>query len=107
MSWNETLQDYSTRLNSIAEWASIVNLGNVRDYCRLAKSELEKEQKRIQENSLESEKLDLIRLVEWYKSQYHKGNSDIHDDMIENIKKVENPAALEIYRKVVDGWLDN
>jgi hypothetical protein len=106
MSWNQTLQDYSIQLNSIAEWASIVNLGTVRDYCRLAKHEISKEQERINNNAFAAEKHDLIKMVEWYRNEYHKSNEKLYDELIENIRNANNPDALEIYKKVVDGWMD-
>lgn len=58
MSWNDTLQEKINELEFIAQWASIVNLGRVRDSCRTAIAELLVEQKRWFE---QQEKTNAIR----------------------------------------------
>lgn len=40
MSWYETLIEKAQELERIADWASAVNCGTVRDYCRKAAHEI-------------------------------------------------------------------
>ena len=47
-SWIRTLRDQQTQLELVASWASIVQLGSVRDLCRSAKAELQKEIERAE-----------------------------------------------------------
>lgn len=46
MSWNDTLQEKISELRLIADWASMVGYGRVRDSCRTAISELLIEQQK-------------------------------------------------------------
>ena len=48
--WINALREKATELEIIASWASLVNLGKVRDACRIAKSEILSEIKRLEEN---------------------------------------------------------
>ena len=43
MSWEDTIREKISELELIASWASIVNLGSVRDHIRHATYELRKE----------------------------------------------------------------
>lgn len=43
MSWEDTLREKISDLELIASWASIVNLGRVRDHIRHATADLKKE----------------------------------------------------------------
>ncbi len=56
-------------------------------------------------DSFEEDKQGLIELIEWYRDEYHK-NDFCHTEMIEKIRQIQNQKDLEIYEKVVDGWLD-
>lgn len=46
MNWNDTLQEKINELRLIADWASMVGYGLVRDSCRTSIAELLVEQKR-------------------------------------------------------------
>ena len=51
-SWINTLTEKVNELELIASWASIVEYGKVRDYCRKAKYELVEKIRRLKENEL-------------------------------------------------------
>ena len=49
MAWSETVSEKMRELHLIGEWASFVDLGRVRDYCRSAEYELKQELTRAME----------------------------------------------------------
>ncbi len=49
MKWVSVLNDRMNELEIIATWASLTNLGRVRDACRLAICELKQEKERWEE----------------------------------------------------------
>lgn len=60
------------------------------------------------ENTLQEAKESLIHLIEWYRDDYHKGlfSWDCHNELIKQVNQVTDFNQLEIYEKIVDGWLD-
>lgn len=54
---------------------------------------------------MKEQKQSLIDLIEWYRDEWHKKDFG-HTDMIEKIRATDDPDVVEIYEKVVDGWLD-
>lgn len=49
--WIRTLKEKLSELELLSSWASIVNLGNVRDYIRRAEYELKQEIKRLEDGN--------------------------------------------------------
>jgi hypothetical protein len=56
-------------------------------------------------DNLDDAKDALIKLIEWYRDEYHKADW-CHSKMIEKIKDIYSFAELEHYEQIVDGWLD-
>lgn len=55
---------------------------------------------------LEEDKQSLIKLIEWYRDEYHKSDF-CHTELIERIRKIQNEKELSIYEQIPDGWLRN
>ena len=59
--------------------------------------------------TIEKVKQSLIETNEWYRDDYNCGNTNIaevYNDIIENIKLINDFNKLEIYEKIVDDWID-
>ena len=59
--------------------------------------------------TIEKVKQSLIETIEWYRDDYNCGNTNIaevYNDIIENIKLINDFNKLEIYEKIVDDWID-
>lgn len=54
VAWKQVVESEINKLELIASWASQVNLGRVRDYCRLAQAELRIEARRVDDTKKES-----------------------------------------------------
>lgn len=54
---------------------------------------------------LQEDKKSLIKLITWYRDEWHKKDFG-HTEMIEEIKKITESTQLNMYEQVVDGWLD-
>jgi predicted nucleic acid-binding protein len=49
--WVQVVQEHISQLEAIAKWASITGLGDVRDRCRMAQAELDRELDRVKVGS--------------------------------------------------------
>ncbi len=58
--WIRILEQKQTELELIASWASQVNLGKVRDYCREAKFELVEEISRLRKMTTKTDNHETI-----------------------------------------------
>jgi hypothetical protein len=57
-------------------------------------------------NVLEQDKKDLIELILWYQNDYYHSNDSFFDEIIDEILNCEDRVQLELYYKIVDGWID-
>ena len=55
--------------------------------------------------SFEDGKQALIDLIIWYRDEWHKGDFN-HTEMIDKLRETNDPKVVELYEKIVDGWLD-
>lgn len=56
--------------------------------------------------NLQEDKQGLVDLILWYKNDYFKNNDDYFDEMIRKVWECEDQDSLELYQKIVDGWID-
>jgi hypothetical protein len=55
---------------------------------------------------MDEQKQSLIDLIKWYRDEWHKADW-CHSEMIEKLTTTNDEKLVELYEKVVDGWLDD
>jgi uncharacterized coiled-coil DUF342 family protein len=58
------------------------------------------------ENLYENSKKYLIELIEWYRDEYHKGNDDYHNELIERLRNATTKEEIDSVERMLDDWLD-
>ena len=64
--------------------------------------EKEKDNKK---QSFYAKKVELIKLIEWYRDEWHKHDQG-HSEAIEFVRKAKHQDDLDQIRNLFDGWLN-